>query len=199
MERIEDHWVNTLPRHHAGSRVSCNTMARIEGGGGKDRGPLGQHLAQTPRRLQGFVQHNEVVKERIEDHWVNTLQHVVEERIEDHWVNTLPRHHAGSRVSCNTMARTEGGGGGKDRGPLGQHLAQTPCRLQGFVQHVVEERIEDHWVNTLPRHYAGSRVSCNTMARTEGGGGGKDRGPLGQHLAQTPRRLQGFVQHNDQD
>ena len=110
----------------------------------------------------------------------------MEERIEDHWVNTLPRHHAGSRVSCNTMARTEGGGG-KDRGPLGQHLAQTPRRLQGFVQHVVEERIEDHWVNTLPRHHAGSRVSCNTMARTEEGGGGKDRGTLGQHLAQTPR------------
>ena len=127
----------------------------------------------------------------------------MEERIEDHWVNTLPRHHAGSRVSCNTMARTEGGGG-KDRGPLGQHLAQTPRRLQGFVQHngqglrEVVERIEDHWVNTLPRHHAGSRVSCNTMARTEGGGG-KDRGPLGQHLAQTPRRLQGFVQHNGQD
>ena len=85
----------------------------------------------------------------------------------------------------------------------------TPCpdttQAPGFratqwsgLREVVEERIEDHWVNTLPRHHAGSRVSCNTMARTEGGGG-KDRGPLGQHLAQTPRRLQGFVQHNGQD
>ena len=125
------------------------------------------------------------MEERIEDHSVNTCPDITQapgfratqwpglrkvvERIEDHWVNTLPRHHAGSRVSCNTMAR--------------------------------EERIEDHWVNTLPRHHAGSRVLCNTMARTEGGGGAKDRGPLGQHLAQTGqhlaqslRRLQGFVQ-----
>ena len=52
--------------------------------------------------------------------------------MEDHCANTLPGHHAGSRVLCNTMTRTEGAGEGKNGGPLPfKHVAQllTKCGL----------------------------------------------------------------------